>query len=72
MSYSVLQSNLYVPASVRQRLLNLSKARHDNFNRLLTQYALERLLQVWPPSGPWQTEATVAPSSGNPIDPSER
>ncbi len=29
---------------MRQRLLNLSTVRQDNFNRLLTQYALERLL----------------------------
>lgn len=31
-------------ASVRQRLLTLAKARNDDFQRLLTQYALERLL----------------------------
>ena len=33
-----------VPASVRQRLLNLAKAQHDDFQRIVTQYALERLL----------------------------
>jgi hypothetical protein len=36
------QANL--PASVRQRLLNLSRERHDDFQRIITQYALERLL----------------------------
>lgn len=30
--------------SVRQRLLNLSKARGEEFQRTLTRYALERLL----------------------------
>lgn len=33
-----------IAASVRQRLLNLAKARQEDFLRLLTQYALERLL----------------------------
>ena len=33
-----------VAASVRQRLLNLARARNDDFQRVLTQYALERLL----------------------------
>ncbi len=33
-----------VAASVRQRLLNLSKERGQDFNVVLTQYALERLL----------------------------
>ena len=33
-----------VGASVRQRLLNLAKARQEDFQRILTQYALERLL----------------------------
>ena len=33
-----------VAASVRQRLLNLARARQDDFQRILTQYALERLL----------------------------
>jgi len=33
-----------VAASVRERLLNLAKNRHDDFQRMLTQYALERLL----------------------------
>jgi hypothetical protein len=31
-------------ASVRQRLLNLSRARKEDFTLTLTQYAIERLL----------------------------
>ena len=31
-------------ASVRQRLFSLAKAQGDDFQRILTQYALERLL----------------------------
>jgi len=33
-----------MPASVRQRLLNLAKARQEDFNNLLVSYALERLI----------------------------
>jgi hypothetical protein len=33
-----------LPASIHQRLLNLSQARHDEFNQLLTLFAIERLL----------------------------
>ena len=33
-----------IAASVRQRLFNLAKSRNDDFQRILTQYALERLL----------------------------
>ena len=33
-----------LPASVRQRLLNLAKARRDEFDLVLARYALERLL----------------------------
>jgi hypothetical protein len=33
-----------LPASVRQRLLNLSRERGEDFNFTLTQYANERLL----------------------------
>ena len=33
-----------VAASVRQRLFNLARSRNDDFQRILTQYALERLL----------------------------
>ena len=33
-----------VAASVRQRFFNLAKARQEDFQRILTQYALERLL----------------------------
>lgn len=33
-----------IAASVRQRLYNLAKAQNDDFQRILTQYALERLL----------------------------
>ena len=33
-----------LPASVRQRLLTLPKARREDFQRVLVQYALERLL----------------------------
>ena len=33
-----------VPASIRQRLLNLSRERKDDFGLVLTQYAIERLL----------------------------
>ncbi len=33
-----------IAASVRQRLLNLAKARQEDFQRILMQYALERLL----------------------------
>jgi hypothetical protein len=33
-----------LPASVRQRLLTLAKARNEDFQRVLVQYALERLL----------------------------
>ncbi|MHB9026786.1 MAG: nucleotidyl transferase AbiEii/AbiGii toxin family protein [Armatimonadota bacterium] len=33
-----------VPASIRQRLLNLACERHDDFGLVLTQYAIERLL----------------------------
>ncbi len=33
-----------IAASVRQRLLNLARARQEDFLRILTQYALERLL----------------------------
>lgn len=33
-----------IAASVRQRLLNLAKLRQEDFLRILTQYALERLL----------------------------
>ena len=33
-----------VAASIRQRLYNLARASNDDFQRLLTQYALERLL----------------------------
>jgi hypothetical protein len=33
-----------LPASVRQRLLTLAKARQEDFQRVLVQYALERLL----------------------------
>ena len=32
-------------ASIRQRLLNLAKSRGEEFQRILTRYALERLLQ---------------------------
>jgi hypothetical protein len=31
-------------ASIRQRLLNLAKARDEDFNLVLTRYALERFL----------------------------
>jgi len=33
-----------IPASVRQRLLNLSRERGEDFNLILTRYAVERLL----------------------------
>lgn len=33
-----------IPASVRQRLLNIAKERGEAFNLILTRYALERLL----------------------------
>lgn len=33
-----------LPASIHQRLLNLSQARNDEFNQLLTLFAIERLL----------------------------
>lgn len=33
-----------VSASVRQRLLNLRQARREDYNALLTQYAVERFL----------------------------
>ena len=33
-----------VPASIRQRLLNLARERKDEFGQILTQYAIERLL----------------------------
>ena len=33
-----------IAASVRQRLLNASRARHEDFQVTLTRYALERLL----------------------------
>lgn len=33
-----------LPASVRQRLLNLSRDRGEDFNFVLTRYAVERLL----------------------------
>lgn len=33
-----------IAKSIRERLLNLSKAQDQNFNTLLTQYALQRLL----------------------------
>jgi hypothetical protein len=33
-----------VPASVRQRLLNLARERGEDFQGVLTRYALERLL----------------------------
>ena len=33
-----------VGASVRQRLLDFSRAQHENYNLLLTRYAIERLL----------------------------
>jgi hypothetical protein len=33
-----------IPASVRQRLLNLSKQRHEEFQNVLTRYAIERFL----------------------------
>jgi predicted nucleotidyltransferase component of viral defense system len=33
-----------IPASVRQRLLNLSREKGEDFNLLLTRFALERLL----------------------------
>jgi hypothetical protein len=33
-----------VPASVRQRLLNLARKRKEEFNQLLGSFALERLL----------------------------
>jgi predicted nucleotidyltransferase component of viral defense system len=33
-----------VPASIRQRLLNLAKERNEDFNYVLTQYAMQRLL----------------------------
>lgn len=33
-----------VPASVRQRLLNLARERKEDFQLVLSRYALERLL----------------------------
>ena len=33
-----------IAKSIRERLLNLAKAQDQNFNTLLTQYALQRLL----------------------------
>jgi len=33
-----------MPASVLQRLYNLARARGDDYNLLLTRYAVERLL----------------------------
>lgn len=33
-----------IPASIRQRLLNLARERQDDFGLVLTQYAIERLL----------------------------
>ena len=33
-----------VAASIRQRLLNLSRSRNEDFNLVLSQYAVERLL----------------------------
>ena len=44
MSASNLRPSDNLIASVRQRLLNLAKARNEDFQRLLTQYALERML----------------------------
>lgn len=38
------ESTSNVPASIRQRLLNLSRERKDEFGLILTQYAIERLL----------------------------
>lgn len=37
-----------LPASVRQRLLNLAKQRREDFQFVLTRFALERLLFVYP------------------------
>ena len=34
-------------ASVRQRLMNLARARNEDFQFVLTRYALERLLYRW-------------------------
>lgn len=36
--------NARIAASVRQRLLNLAKARKEDYNLVLTRYALERFL----------------------------
>ncbi len=33
-----------LPASIRQRLYNLSRDRHQDFGLVLNQYAIERLL----------------------------
>ena len=33
-----------ISASVRQRLLNLRQAKREDYNALLTQYAIERFL----------------------------
>lgn len=59
-----------LPASVRQRLLNLAQARGEDFGLVLTRYGIERFLflvpplqaakerehftQSWPKGGPWQ------------------
>jgi Nucleotidyl transferase AbiEii toxin, Type IV TA system len=40
----VKKQSSHVPASVRQRLLNMSRERHEDFQLLLVRYALERLL----------------------------
>jgi hypothetical protein len=41
-----------VAASIRQRLLNLSRESKQDFGLLLTKYALERLLLSYPrPAG---------------------
>ena len=38
------KSSKNIVASVRQRLLNLSRQRSEDFNFILTKYALERFL----------------------------
>jgi hypothetical protein len=40
----VTQNPTNIAASVRQRLLNLAKARNEEFQQVLTRFALERLL----------------------------